>query len=52
MNLVKVVPYSLNGFWEVRLLWVSLAMVTTTLTHRGVLLVVSGAGLVVKGLFF
>ncbi len=71
MNLVKVVPYSLNGFWEVRLLWVSLAMVPAawvgvqlghTIQKRfdgetftkicRVLLVVSGAGLVVKGLFF
>lgn len=71
MNLVKIVPYSLNGFWQWRLLFISLlllpaAWVGVKLGHSiqgrvdgdtftricRVLLLVSGAGLVVKGLFF
>lgn len=71
MNLTKVIPYSLNGFWELQLLLISLlllpaAWVGVQLGHRiqkrfdgdtftrlcRILLLVSGAGLVVKGLFF
>ncbi|WP_166267927.1 sulfite exporter TauE/SafE family protein [Marinobacter caseinilyticus] len=71
MNLTKVIPYSLNGFWELRLLLVSVLLLpaawlgvqlghgiqqriggdTFTRICR-VLLMISGAGLVVKGLFF
>ncbi|MEQ5835001.1 sulfite exporter TauE/SafE family protein [Marinobacter sp. NFXS9] len=31
MNLTKVVPYQLNGFWEERLLWVSLCLLPAAL---------------------